>query len=180
MVHPPPTATTHMTTDLAMRTLSGNTHPIKSLQRDSSPDHLGPPMEMKIGKDGRTSPGVADWHASQVDYKRSNSVLKHVTEQSLFSSEQQIQRSITPKRVGKRFDRFGALIEKGASRAHKVCFADERPNGKTSGVILAKVYTVECFKEYNRLNDSFKTSKVSLSKDKYVEAEEYSCTCSIF
>ena len=65
-------------------------------------------------------------------------------------------------------------------RAHKICFADERPNGKTSGVILAKVYTVECYKEYNRLYESIKSSKTSLVKDKYVEADEYSCTCSIF
>ena len=61
-------------------------------------------------------------------------------------------RQVTPIRQdpNKRLDRFGVLIERG-KKTHKMCFADDRPNGKTSGVLLVKTYNVESFKEYNKL-----------------------------
>ena len=80
---------------------------------------------------------------------------------------------------GKRLDRFGVQIDKG-SKQHKVCFADDRPNGKTSGVILVKIHNVECYKEFNKLNESSSKLKPS-TKDKYVDdTNEYSCTCALF
>ena len=61
---------------------------------------------------------------------------------------------------------------------HKICFADDRPNGRTSGVILAKIYNVECYKEFNKLNES---KMKATPKDKYVEDHgEYSCSCRKF
>jgi hypothetical protein len=78
-----------------------------------------------------------------------------------------------------RVDRFGVAIQKG-QKVHKVCFADEKPNGRTSGVTLIKTYNVECFKEYNKLNES--SSKIKpATKDKYVEdTGEFSCSCALF
>lgn len=92
-----------------------------------------------------------------------------------------ISHSITPKKIniGRRVDRFGIPILKG-NRTHRVCFADEKPNGKTSGVILVKIYNVESFKEFNKMYESKSKGVSSTGKDKYIEADEYSCTCSIF
>ncbi len=79
----------------------------------------------------------------------------------------------------KRSDRYGQSIDRNLKR-HKVCFADERPNGKTSGVILVKTHNVESFKEFNKL-DSQKKDIFPTGKDRYVEdTNEYSCSCNIF
>ena len=65
-------------------------------------------------------------------------------------------------------------------KKHKVCFADERPNGKTSGVILVKTHNVESYKEFNKL-ETPKKEVFPTGKDRYVEdANEYSCSCIIF
>jgi hypothetical protein len=74
----------------------------------------------------------------------------------------------------KRSDRYGSSIERNGSRKHHICFADDRPNGKTSGVILAKVYNVESFKEYNKLDGGNATKEIMTSKGKtkFVEDEE--------
>lgn len=83
-----------------------------------------------------------------------------------------------PKNLN-RVDRFGVAIEKG-QKTHRACFADEKPNGRTSGVILVKTYNVESFKEFNKLNESGSKIKPMI-KDKYVEdTGEFSCSCSIF
>jgi hypothetical protein len=75
-------------------------------------------------------------------------------------------------------------IEKG-SKKHRVCFADDRPNGRTSGVILIKTYNVESFKDFNKIADTDATTKISKTgKDKYVEDIGDSgfihCNCRIF
>lgn len=125
-----------------------------------------------------------------VDYKRKNSQLVQVTEQSQgvssnneANTDRRYSRQVSPLTIrvpgGKRVDRFGVQVEKG-SKEHKVCFADDRPNGKTSGVILVKTYNVESYKEFNKLNDSSSKLKPS-TKDKYIdESSEYSCTCAMF
>lgn len=75
-------------------------------------------------------------------------------------------------------------IEKG-SKKHRVCFADDRPNGRTSGVILIKTYNVESFKDFNKIGDTDATTKISKTgKDKYVEdigdSGVIHCNCRIF
>ena len=67
-----------------------------------------------------------------------------------------------------------------------MCFADEKPTGKTSGVILVKTYNVESFKEYNKL-DNMKTADMKKNgKEVYspvvVETDDYgvfACSCII-
>jgi hypothetical protein len=67
-----------------------------------------------------------------------------------------------------------------------VCFADEKPKGKTSGVILVKTYNVESYKEYNKL-DNVKTSDMKKNgKEVYspvvVETDDsgvFACSCII-
>jgi len=62
-----------------------------------------------------------------------------------------------------------------------VCFADDRPNGKTSGVILVKTHNVESYKEYNKLESTKKEVIYPSGKDRYVEdSNEFSCNCHIF
>jgi hypothetical protein len=68
-----------------------------------------------------------------------------------------------------------------------VCFADEKPNGKTSGVILFKTYNVESFKEFNKLENVNMAETKKNGKEVYspvmVEADDsgvFSCSCHIF
>ena len=70
-----------------------------------------------------------------------------------------------------------------------MCFADEKPNGKTSGVILFKTYNVESFKEFNKLEnhanraETKKNGKEVYSTTVMVEADDsgvFSCSCNIF
>ncbi len=86
----------------------------------------------------------------------------------------------------KRSDRYGTGIERGSKR-HKVCFADEKPNGKTSGVILVKTYNVESFKEFNKLEDAKASKEIKNGKEVYtptvVEVEDsgvFACSCILF
>ena len=86
----------------------------------------------------------------------------------------------TPR--SKRSDRYGQSIDRNLKK-HKVCFADDRPNGKTSGVIFVKTHTVESFKEFNKLESTKKEVVYPSGKDRYVAAEdtnEYNCRCLIF
>lgn len=68
-----------------------------------------------------------------------------------------------------------------------MCFADEKPNGKTSGVILLKTYNVESFKEFNKLENAKMAETKKNGKEVYstvvVEADDsgvFSCSCNIF
>jgi hypothetical protein len=87
----------------------------------------------------------------------------------------------------KRSDRYGTGIERGSKR-HKVCFADEKPNGKTSGVILVKTYNVESFKEFNRLEGAKASKEIKNGKEVYntttvVETDDsgvFACSCILF
>ena len=86
----------------------------------------------------------------------------------------------TPR--SKRSDRYGQAIDRNLKK-HKVCFADDRPNGKTSGVIFVKTHTVESFKEFNKLESTKKEVVYPSGKDRYVATEdtnEFSCSCLIF
>jgi len=78
-------------------------------------------------------------------------------------------------------------IEKG-SKKHKVCFADEKPNGMTSGVILIKTYNVESYKKYNKLDSGVKAAEPNKNgkevyttvADKSEDSGEIACSCNIF
>lgn len=94
-----------------------------------------------------------------------------------------LKRFRSPSYIGtprsKRSDRYGQSIDRNLKK-HKVCFADERPNGKTSGVILVKTHNVESYKEFNKL-ESKKEVIYPSGKDRYVEdTNEFSCSCLIF
>ena len=86
----------------------------------------------------------------------------------------------TPR--SKRSDRYVQSRDRNLKK-HKVCFADDHPNGKTSGVIFVKTHTVESFKEFNKLESTKKEVVYPSGKDRYVAAEdtnEYNCSCLIF
>ena len=70
-----------------------------------------------------------------------------------------------------------------------MCFADEKPTGKTSGVILIKTYNVESYKEYNKLENSGKSVDMKKNgKEVYstaviVETDDsgvFACSCILF
>lgn len=89
-------SSTMNTTDQALRTNSGNTFHIKTISMNGTGNVQGDIQSGYVtartrdnSGNGRVSPGPAEWQTvSHVDYKRSSSILKHVTEQSLFSQNE--------------------------------------------------------------------------------------------